>query len=353
MDQLIKLTIKGFKGIKEAELRLPRVSILIGRNNSGKTTVLEALYLLSNPCTKTPYVTNQRVLNVLEVLNHLHSGPEVTDYSFLMYGYSAKEAEIYCFINQNEYGLKLYDVGEGIVFYKPLEEGEACYVCGAEHVSGKIHEMFIPTSWKRPPEVKVWTRGGISFLEALYVHPNLVKYAWSYFRLVWPKVSNITPKVVRHLRGLITEEIYNITLEPFSGGKLTLYAMLREGVRIRLSDMGDGVQLLTTLFMLYEHVKPKVLLIDDVESHLNPRALRALASWLFGVVRRDQVFLVASTHSLEAAKLLTSVLDELGARTVLLDLKDGVLNYRLLTVDELEELEASGIDVRLAEAVLL
>jgi putative ATP-dependent endonuclease of the OLD family len=44
--RVAKLTIKNFRGIKEANLRLRRHNVFIGANNSGKTTVLEALALL-------------------------------------------------------------------------------------------------------------------------------------------------------------------------------------------------------------------------------------------------------------------------------------------------------------------
>ena len=129
--------------------------------------------------------------------------------------------------------------------------------------------------------------------------------------------------------------------------------MLRTGERIRLSDMGDGIQTLVTLMMLYEHVKPEVLLVDDIESHLNPRALKILARWLLKIIEKDNIYFIASTHSLEAAKLVTTTLEELGARIILLDLRDGILYNRELTIDEVEKLEKSGIDPRLAEALLI
>ncbi len=40
-----KVRIAGFRGISDLEVTLPRVTVLIGMNNSGKTSVLKALQL--------------------------------------------------------------------------------------------------------------------------------------------------------------------------------------------------------------------------------------------------------------------------------------------------------------------
>ena len=47
--QVRQLTIENFRGIKYAKLLLPQHAVLIGDNNVGKTTVLEALDLVLGP----------------------------------------------------------------------------------------------------------------------------------------------------------------------------------------------------------------------------------------------------------------------------------------------------------------
>jgi len=41
-----RLKIKGFRGVLSADIALGRHAVLVGPNNSGKTTVIEALALL-------------------------------------------------------------------------------------------------------------------------------------------------------------------------------------------------------------------------------------------------------------------------------------------------------------------
>lgn len=47
--RIARLTIENFRGIKFADLKLPEHSVLIGDNNTGKTTLLEALDLVLGP----------------------------------------------------------------------------------------------------------------------------------------------------------------------------------------------------------------------------------------------------------------------------------------------------------------
>jgi AAA15 family ATPase/GTPase len=50
MKSLDSVIIHQFRGIRDLELKdLGRVNLLVGINNSGKTSVLEALQIYSNP----------------------------------------------------------------------------------------------------------------------------------------------------------------------------------------------------------------------------------------------------------------------------------------------------------------
>ncbi|MCU4139656.1 MAG: ATPase/GTPase [Methanophagales archaeon] len=51
----MKLSIRNFRGIKKGEIDFKDLNILIGGNNSGKTTVLESLFLVPNPLRYVPY----------------------------------------------------------------------------------------------------------------------------------------------------------------------------------------------------------------------------------------------------------------------------------------------------------
>ena len=43
---IVRLMISGFRGVSAADITLGRHAVLVGPNNSGKTTIIEALALL-------------------------------------------------------------------------------------------------------------------------------------------------------------------------------------------------------------------------------------------------------------------------------------------------------------------
>jgi len=193
------------------------------------------------------------------------------------------------------------------------------------------------------------------FSKALLIRSDLVKHAYRFMSTIWPDVWEHAPDVARALSEIVYEEYTNFTMEPLHGGKMTLYVFLKDGRRVRLGDLGDGVQTLTVAMLLRKLVGPELVLWDDVEAHMNPRALLHLAGWLAEVLC-DGVQVVVSTHSLEAVKVIVDVAKDLSradARICLLSLRDGVLKARLMTLEEVERYERAGIDARMGEGFLL
>ena len=79
-----KIKIKEFRGIKETKewIGLKKFNILLGRNNSGKTTLLEALSLLQDPALLIPLIGKTRI----DLISYLHNA----DIWKLVYGYEGE-----------------------------------------------------------------------------------------------------------------------------------------------------------------------------------------------------------------------------------------------------------------------
>ena len=186
----------------------------------------------------------------------------------------------------------------------------------------------------------------------LLLSTKLVKFAHEYLRLFWMDIVNagITASVAKEISEFVSEDYANITAEPYVSGVLSLFAMLSNGTRVRLSDLGAGVHLYIVNRLLYEHYKPEVVLWDDLETHLNPRLLSHVAEWFADLVEEGKQVIV-STHSLEVVETLTAFVED--AAVLLTSLRDGKLKVRKLGTKELEEWVKAGIDPRYAEALML
>jgi len=76
-----KLTLINFRGIKEGSLELGDLTILVGSNNSAKTTILESLFLAPNPLRFVPYMTSHN-LTAASLIHELHKTLDSVGYVF-------------------------------------------------------------------------------------------------------------------------------------------------------------------------------------------------------------------------------------------------------------------------------
>lgn len=344
-----KLKIRNFRGIKEGEIELAPLTILLGGNNSGKTTILEALFLAPNPFREVPYVIGD-YNTAIEVIHSMHKTLSSAGYAFLLYNYTANQAELDCKIDGDDYLLLFTKKDTNIIastnkrevgeVYTATIGGKQIKTCkiGRIHMSGlsidrKVIELFIDNT--------------------LLISSKLVRMGYEYLEKNWVSLINlgICKKVAEEVSGLVYDNYRDITIEPFLGGKLAIYGFLEDGRRIRLGDLGEGVQSYIIARILYELEKPKVLLWDDLEAHFNPRMLLSIAEWFFDLVENgNQV--IFTTHSLEAARTIAS-LNEEKAAIYLTSLEKNNLKAKSLTLKDMEEFLEAGIDVRVAEPFLL
>jgi AAA15 family ATPase/GTPase len=105
-----QLRLRNFKGVVEGEAELDKLTILVGPNNSGKTTILEALFLAPNPLRQVPYVPTTAVQLLLEY----HKTLSEKGYAFLLNKYIANNMVIK--VDDREL-LFIKDIGSGIGIY--------------------------------------------------------------------------------------------------------------------------------------------------------------------------------------------------------------------------------------------
>lgn len=353
-----RLTIENFRGIKSGSLELSPITILLGPNNSGKSTILEALFLAPNPLRKVPYFFKGREFGAtvmlsypdeaLNVVYFLHKTLDYMGYAFLLHNYDSECASITCDMNGNEYSLRFYNVDP--VIY--LHTNERTKRSSQVDIRGTTIPYFGRIFFNRLAPDSVYDRSPL-MKETLLISSNLTKAAYEYFRQQWQPIINkrITRRVAEDASKFTHDSYKDFTMEPVIGGQLTLNAYLEDGRRIRLGDLGEGIQSYVISKILYEVAQPEILLWDDIESHLNPRILIHIADWFSELLKIGKQ-VILSTHSLEATKVIAGVNEE-DARIYLTSLEGSTLKTKKLTLREVEDLQEAGVDARTAEAFLL
>jgi predicted ATPase len=327
-----QLRLRNFKGVVEGEAELDKLTILVGPNNSGKTTILEALFLAPNPLRQVPYVPTTAVQLLLEY----HKTLSEKGYAFLLNKYIA-----------NNMVIKVDD--RELLFTKINGSGIAVKVT---YLSQSGETGILDLGYLRP-DGNVEVRSNVQIADnTLLLSTKLAKFAHEYLQSRWIEILNTrAPALIsREVSRFVSEEYVNVTAEPFMAGSMTFYVMLADGTRIRLSDLGAGVHLYVVNRLLYEHYRPDVVLWDDLETHFNPRLLTHVAEWFADLVEEGKQVIV-STHSLEVVEKIIAFVED--ATVLLTSLRDGKLKVRRVKPDELEEWAKAGIDPRYAEVFLL
>ncbi len=343
-----RLKLKNFRGIKKGEIELAPLTILVGSNNSGKTAILEALYLFPNPFRKA-YAFD----TALDVVHSIHKTLDSEGYSFLLYNYISDDAEIECEVNGNKRKLKLTN-----------RRGEAINFTTNYHLKSRGKKVDLLTE-EPPPNFfgvvsissrthgSVYDKTTLIADDTLLIRPDLIKEAYVYLHDNWASITNlgVCRKVAKESSTLSHDTYKDFTLEPHFGKKNAFNAYFEDGRRIRLGDLGEGMQSYIVARILYELWKPGVLLWDDVEAHFNPKMLLKVAEWLQDLLDEGKQAVI-STHSIEAVKMIAG-LNEEKAVIYLTSLEEGVLKARKLNLKEFEELLVAGIDIRLGEPLLI
>ena len=214
-------------------------------------------------------------------------------------------------------------------------------------------------------EVGSYSRGGGSWSngllmgEVLFISSDICKEAYKrYLPDHWTEMVNqkLGREIVKDLNQLVNERGIDLLMEPFfSTSDITPFMLLEDGRRIRLGDMGEGWQVLLLAMILQKLIKPELLLWDDIEAHMNPKMLSFVARWILTLIEGGTQVLV-STHSIEAVRIIAGLTEEVKqniSTILLLSLQQGELKSRVLSLDEIERLEESGVDVRMGERFLI
>jgi hypothetical protein len=339
-----RLRLENFKGVVEGEVELDKLTILVGPNNSGKTTILEALFLAPNPFRWVPYYPP----TAIELLQEYHKTLFEKGYTFLLNKYIAKNMVIK--VDDRELLFTKDSGGRITIYTNYLTVASSSFI----RKIGEENYMFM--GYLLPAGIVNFQPYVEDVLitedNTLIFSTKLVKFAHKYLQNNWIEILNtgVTSLIAKDVSRFVSEEYWNISAEPFMAGSTTFYVLLADGTRIRLGDLGAGIHLYIVNRLLYEHYKPEVVLWDDLETHFNPRLLSHVVEWFADLVEEGKQVIV-STHSLEVVeKIITYVND---ATVLLTSLRDGKLRARRVKPDELEEWAKAGIDPRYAEVFLL
>lgn len=329
------LTIRGYRGFSHLDVgNLGCVNLLVGKNNSGKTSVLEALYLLAangDPASLWRVLTRRGEQSAQNPRTG-RDEPEV-DVSHLFHGHELRVGATIDLSTQNsspdcklEFAVREYTPDD-----KPNEPA------GQRRPEPPTPRMVIAVNGNPRPSVRAIAlthRGGMSsdILDVARRPPrraqNDTARPAQYITTeslgaddlaqMWNDISLTASeeKVLEALRFIEpdVERIAPIVPSGYYYGYLS-----RGGFRVKLrassipipiGSLGDGIWRMLAMAMALIRAKDGVILIDEIDTGLHYTVMADMWKLIFATARESNVQVFATTHSYDCIHSLATICSE-------------------------------------------
>ncbi len=349
------LQINSFRGLKGLNLSdLGWVNILVGKNNSGKTTILEAISIVCNPLDPFQWIgTSERRLNIGRAPTALRPSLESIKWLFPQESNDLKarqqyqgEIEINASGNINISVLatisEIYSIGaekaDSADEEDPSIEAEDVNTLETEYARSGIELEVLSTAptdgqpklfdyeieetfqfWEDERFVQRKRSRGKALVNHVTVYPSYfssdVILALRLTQITKEGTKNDLLEVVK----LFDPEILDLHVLATSQNRSSLYIEHRKLGLAPFYTFGDGLKKMLLIALTLPLAKNGIFLIDEIETSIHFSALSQVFTWLIKACKINKTQLFVTTHSLEAVDAMLDADSE----------KDEVVAFRL------------------------
>ena len=355
------LTIRGFRGIKELTLpKLGRVNLLAGKNNTGKSSVLEALLLHAQ--NGSPEVIKEILAFRGEVVEFIETaGTPRLGISFEIMNLFRGSS----ILSDDFKPIHVSANVKGDTTMLSMDIGLVCHK--VSNISASNQKADEPTPDDKVEILRVRTENGISDfpLEIFqsYLRSNAVRHRIEErmpCRIVNPsinqnstKLSHLWDKVaLTHCERDVVEalRLFDTRIEAVSdirrGRPMVRSKIIDSPVPLR--SFGDGMNRMLGIILSLVNARGGILLVDEFENGLHYSVQPDAWRMVFKLARDLNVQVFATTHSRDTIRSFTQVAissEDIGA-LIRLNRRGDVIMPITYTEDELEIAYNHAIEVR-------
>jgi predicted ATP-dependent endonuclease of OLD family len=328
------ISIANFRGIKECSIEdLSTVNLFIGKNNSGKSSILEALCFSKvpfQPVDELGGVVLQELLNrrahriilSTEEFSYKYKTENKISLEFSFEDENKVSIEATCGEHQIDYDVKCLVEGEmrpAVSFRNRLNQNVLVLSLFEERIGTDspdgISFLKRQLKAKTSPDVGVFKKylfdnmPNFSFLSDItLIDFDFINNMEQFERAFWGKLigSRTDKEVTSILNEVYQTEIEHFTFKPYSLGKerrrdsdrYKLFSTLKD-IALHIDDYGDGFRYAFTILTSALLFKKRALLIEEIESHQHAGSLKKLIPKLVEIAKTNNLQLFVTTHSFE------------------------------------------------------
>lgn len=317
MIQLESLKIQNFRVFNNLELNgFSKINVLLGENNSGKTSVLESIFLLSG-------MSNPQLALTINLMRKISFDKNALKYVFHNLEMTNRPSISGSFSKNINRKMEISPIFEKNIVSREVETStqetlSTTSLSAVPDILGLDYSFTIKKIREPNKSFKTWLRfdqGGIKqSLSSLYKEEIVSSFLFS------GDVDNGLLDQLKKIFVAKKENILNELLNKFDNRIKGLYVLPngvyidKEGIseRIPLQLMGDGIRRFIGIAatIVANSEQNFICLIDEIENGLHFKSQELMWKTLFTLTNSANVQLFITTHSLEMLQSLTRVLKE-------------------------------------------
>jgi predicted ATPase len=344
---LQKLDIRSFRGMVNVLLdKLSPISIVVGANNSGKSTVLEAAALITRPFDPPQWVqvAKQRDFDLFIVDGLWSLFPSGVPLDVDDGPKQTKKLDIRGLLDSRSRELSATGLASA---GWDLDEKEDLVLRIEAAVREENNGPFRHTMEFRKDDLARYSNE-IQFYKSFTVTPATHRSTRNLVEHLSRAVDEGRKSIAIDLLRLFDSQVDDLDISASRG---------RDGVRVThklrgvvdLASFGDGMRRSAALALALVRSHNGLLLIDEIEAGIHPSILPRVLAQLIEAAEMANVQILATTHSLEAIDaLITALADHPSAKAsgYYLHRKEGKHAVRHYAHDDLIALRQAGLDLR-------
>jgi len=329
---LTQLNITNYRGFDSFKLgNLTPVNLIVGKNNSGKTALLEAIHFLAsggNPMVLTG-VANRRneyavgeeydgPASLIEISHFFHGHEISAGREFSISGtndlpavkvraVSTKEMEDETLFELQEYAMrgqrKLWDSGEPPVLAMEIDSGTTTKEGRTFLLSEEGALLLDP---RRPHHMRAWFDEKKTGPRIVYISPDASMT--EPLTRMWDLVlRDKREDEVRTAMKILEPELQDIVFQASESRRYRSATGILVGFRddprrVPLGSMGDGMRRLLGLSLSLLHAKSGFLLIDEIDTGFHYSIMAKMWELVVKTAVQSGTQVFATTHSADCVK---------------------------------------------------
>jgi len=330
-----EFTIHRFRGLQDLKLEnTGQINLLVGDNNAGKTSVLEALSLFSDPLNWRKWSAlaaareagsaslslNERITWLFPQIKGDSAFSETIPEIMLSASGSCLVEKIAARYEQFSEILQISSpkLGDGETVYEDRDkevQGIRVHVSAFLHntlptlsdADRQVQETLTFMSGRPLPAIR---KDRIATLPTQFINPSSHRLSITP-SLLWSDIVNAEAKSgAIELLQFFDHNIQDVDIIISAAERPTISIKHARLKRAPLSVFGDGLRRVFALAGAIPGAKDGLLLVDEVEMSIHTRALEKSFTWLVKECVKNNVQLFVTTHSLEAVDTIIDVCSE-------------------------------------------